>query len=236
MQWSLIIIGFLAGILSGAVGFGGGMVILPAITSVYGIEIAIPISTIAQLISNLSKVTIGFKSIVWKQVGLFLIFALPLTAIGAYSFTIAPKQLMTKMLCIGLIIFAIAKIAGKMQLPHTKLTMLAGGGITGLVNGLLGISGPLSSAVFLTAELSPVAYIASEATAASAMHIVKAVTYGKFNLMNLEIFCYGLYIGLAMMIGNFIAIKSIKHIDKNLYKKIVAVVMIGVSIWLFFSV
>lgn len=42
-----------------------------------------------------------------------------------------------------------------------------GGGMTGLVNCLLGISGPLSSAVFLTLELAPVSYIESEATAAA---------------------------------------------------------------------
>lgn len=42
-----------------------------------------------------------------------------------------------------------------------------GGGVTGLVNGLLGISGPLSSDVFLTLELAPVSYIASEATTAA---------------------------------------------------------------------
>lgn len=42
-----------------------------------------------------------------------------------------------------------------------------GGGITGLINGLMGISGPLSSAVFPTLDLAPVAYIASEATAAA---------------------------------------------------------------------
>lgn len=42
-----------------------------------------------------------------------------------------------------------------------------GGGVIGLVNGLLGISGPLSSAVFLTLKLAPVSYIESEATAAA---------------------------------------------------------------------
>lgn len=46
-------------------------------------------------------------------------------------------------------------------------TVVVGGGVTGLVNGLLGISGPLSSAVFLTLELAPVSYIASEATTAA---------------------------------------------------------------------
>lgn len=78
-------------------------------------------------------------------------------------------------------------------------------GWPGFINGLLGISGPLSSAVFLTLGLSPVAYIVSRATAAAAMHIVKAVTYGKFDLMNMHIFLNGFFIGCAMMLGNFIA-------------------------------
>lgn len=232
----LILVGLVAGLLSGAVGFGGGMVILPVITYFHGVEVAVPIATIAQLMSNLSKVGFGFKDIQWKQVGLFMILATPLTVLGVFGFSIAPKQLMTRILCVCLIIFAIIKLTGKIKLPHKKGTMIIGGGITGFVNGLLGISGPLSSAVFLTLELTPVAYIASEATAAAAMHIIKTIMYGKLDLMSLDIFLNGLYIGAAMMLGNFIAMKTIKKIDKKLYQKIVVCVMIGVSVWLFFSV
>ncbi|MDD2595240.1 MAG: sulfite exporter TauE/SafE family protein [Bacteroidales bacterium] len=236
MHWSLILLGFIAGIFSGAVGFGGGMIILPIITYFYGVEVAVPISTIAQLMSNLSKVGMGFKEIKWKQVGMFLILAAPFTALGALGFAKVDKQLMTKILCVFLIIFAILKLTGKFKLPQKRGTMLIGGGITGLINGLLGISGPLSSAVFLTLELAPVAYIASEAAAASAMHIIKTIVYGKLNLMNGNIFLVGLCIGAAMIIGNYIALKTIKKVKNKLYQRIVVVVMIGVSIWLFFSV
>ena len=55
----LIIVGFVAGFLSGSVGFGGGMLLLPVITYFYGVEVAVPVSTIAQLLSNLSRVGIG---------------------------------------------------------------------------------------------------------------------------------------------------------------------------------
>lgn len=125
------------------------------------------------------------------------------------------------------------KLRGKMKLPKGKKTMLIGGGLTGFINGMLGISGPLSSAVFLTLELSPVAYIVSEATAAAAMHIVKAVTYGKFDLMNWHIFLNGFFIGCAMMLGNFIALHLIKDAKKKAYRTVVACVMIAVSVWLF---
>ncbi|MDO5569998.1 MAG: sulfite exporter TauE/SafE family protein [Bacteroidales bacterium] len=197
----LLLIGFSAGFLSGAVGFGGGMILLPILTFFFGIEAAVPISTISQLMSNLSKVAIGFKEIQWKKAGEFLLFATPLTAFGAIGFVIVPKSLMTKILSICLILFAIQKLRGKLKLTHSKTTTIIGGGITGIINGLLGISGPLSSAVFLTLGMAPIAYIATEATAASTMHIVKIIVYGKLNLVDLNILFQGLYIGFAMILS-----------------------------------
>lgn len=179
MYITLVIVGLIAGLLSGSVGFGGGMILLPVITYFYGVDVAVPVSTIAQLLSNLSRVGMGLRQINWKAVGQFLLLAAPFTALGAFGFAKVPKGPMTVVLCVFLIIFAIMKLRGKMRLPHKPATMIVGGGVTGLINGLLGISGPLSSAVFLTLDLAPVSYIASEATAAAAMHIIKSIVYGK---------------------------------------------------------
>lgn len=228
----LTIVGLIAGGLSGAVGFGGGMILLPVITYFYGVEIAVPVSTIAQLLSNVSKAGMGFRSIEWKAVVRFLLVALPFTALGAFGFAKVNKGAMTIVLCCFLILFSIMKLKGKMHLPKKGATMYIGGGVTGLINGLLGISGPLSSAVFLTLDIAPVAYIASEATAAAAMHIVKTIVYGKLNLVNEGIFFSGLGIGCAMILGNFISMQCIKNVNKKLYQRIVAVVMIAVSLWL----
>ena len=232
----LIVAGFAAGLLSGTVGFGGSMILLPAMTSCYGIEIAVPMSTVSQLLSNLFRMGAGFRSIRWRKAGFFLILALPLTIAGAYGFVVVPKALMTKILCLLLIVFAFLEMTEKFRLPRSRWTMLAGGGVSGIINGLLCLSGPISSAVFLTLGLSPVAYIASEAASAVVMHIIQMIMYGEFGLMGKMVILDGLYLGVAMVIGNFIAMKFIRDIRRKIYRRIVAAVMIVCSIWLFLTV
>lgn len=237
MMWiTLIVVGFIAGALSGSVGFGGGMILLPVITFFFGVQVAVPVSTIAQLMSNLSRSVMGWRSIRWRQVAWFLVPALPFTALGAFGFSMVDKVLMTRLLCVFLILFSVMKLRGKLHLPQGKSTMLIGGSLTGVLNGLLGISGPISSAVFLTLNLSPVSYIASEATAAAAMHVVKAVTYGKFSLMNTTIFLNGLFIGMAMIAGNVLAMRLIRLANRQAYQRVVGVVMILISLWLMIEV
>ena len=233
MNILILITGFFAGALSSTIGFGGGMMLLPVVTYFFGIKTAVPICTIAQLISNASRVVIGIKQVKWKQTFWFLATAIPLTALGAYGFSIAPTSYITKFVCVGLIIFAIMKLSGKIRLPHTPATMLVGGGVTGIINGLMSISGPLSSAVFLTLDITPVAYIASEAFAATIMHTVKIIVYGKLNLVSAPIIYNGLGLAAAMVAGNWLGMKLIGKIKNKLYQRIVAVCMIFLSIWLF---
>jgi len=62
----LAIVGLIAGALSGSIGFGGGMILLPVITYFYGVEVAVPVSTIAQMMSNLSRACMGWREIKWQ--------------------------------------------------------------------------------------------------------------------------------------------------------------------------
>lgn len=230
------LVGFVSGFLSGAVGCSGGLLIIPAITSKFGVEVAVPVAAIAQLMSNASKTAIGFKQINWKKALQFIIFAIPFTALGAIGFAVAPKVVMTRIICVCLVIFAFMTFMGKLRLPASHTTMFVGGAMTGAINGLIGLYGPLSSAVFLTLNLSPVAFIATEAMAATSMHIVRAYTYHALGILDGSALVHGIIIGFTMMAGNFLAMRLIRHINKNFYNKLVLAVIIAVSVWLFVSV
>lgn len=231
-----VIIGLVGGFLSGAVGCSGGLIIIPAITGLFGVEVAVPVSAVAQMMCNAAKAVVGFRHICWRKVLQFSLFALPFTALGAFGFAIAPRVIITRVICVCLVAFAFMTFMGKLRLPSSRPTMFAGGALTGAVNGLVGLYGPLSSSVFLTLNLSPVAFIATEGLAAALMHVVRAYTYHALGFLDFNAIIHGVIIGLTMMVGNFIAMRLIRHINKKFYNKLVLGVIILVSVWLFITV
>lgn len=231
-----VIIGLVGGFLSGAVGCSGGLIIIPAITGLFGVEVAVPVSAVAQMMCNAAKAVVGFRHICWRKVLQFSLFALPFTALGAFGFAIAPRVIITRVICVCLVAFAFMTFMGKLRLPSSRPTMFIGGTITGSVNGLVGLYGPLSSSVFLTLNLSPVAFIATEGLAAASMHVVRAYTYHALGFLDFNAIIHGVIIGAMMMLGNFVAMRLIRHINKKFYNKLVLGVIILVSVWLFITV
>lgn len=221
----LILASFLAALVSGAAGFGGSLLLLPIVIACVGAEVAVPVLTLAQLIGNISRMGTGLKQIKWDAVGWFCLTALPLSALGAFGFSVLPKDIVTR--CIGavLILLVFFKIKKIFELKGNKRTLLIGGAITGGLSGLAGSGGPIGAAVFLSLGLPPIAYIASEATTATAMHILKTVVYSKLTSLTLEALLTGLVMGVAMVGGTMIANKFIKNMDEDKFQKYVAILL-----------
>ena len=222
LYFILILASFIAALVSGAAGFGGALLLLPVVTACVGAEVAVPILTLAQLIGNISRMGTGLKQIKWDAVGWFCLTALPLSALGAFGFSVLSKDIVTR--CIGatLIILVIFRIKNIFVLKGNKRTLLIGGAITGGLSGLAGSAGPIGAAVFLSLGLPPVAYIASEATTATAMHILKTIVYSKLTSLTFEALVTGLVMGVAMVGGTLVANKFIKNMDKDKFQKYVA--------------
>jgi uncharacterized protein len=228
----LVLTSFFTAFISGAVGFGGALLLLPVVTACINVEIAVPVLTIAQLIGNLSRMAFGYKQIKWKPVILFCSTALPLTAIGAFGFSLLSTDIVTR--CIGavLVLLVILKTKMKLDLKANNKTFIIGGAIVGLLSGLAGSGGPIGAAIFLTLGLPPVSYIASEATTATAMHILKTIIYSKFVNIDFTAILTGLIMGIAMIGGTFVANRIIKNMEKEKFQKYVAVLLCVVGFYM----
>ncbi|MCX7780819.1 MAG: TSUP family transporter [Negativicutes bacterium] len=222
--------GFIAAAISGAAGFGGALLLLPLLTKILGTKLAVPVLTIAQLIGNLSRVYFGFRVIAWRPVGLFLAGAIPLSILGALSFVTIPQEIAVKLIGSTVIAFTIVKHYQIIKWENSDCAMLLGGGLVGFLSGLVGSAGPIGAALFLALPLSPVAYIASEAVTALAMHIVKTMIYQKFLDLGLEALMLGLFIGAAMIAGTWAGKKVIEKMPRETFIKFVTVLLVAVGI------
>jgi hypothetical protein len=228
----LILASFLAALISGAAGFGGALLLLPVITYYIGAEAAVPVITLAQLIGNLARMASGIRQIKWSAVGWFCLTALPLSALGAFGFTVLPKDIVTR--CIGgaLVLLVVFKMFKLFELKGNRATLLVGGAVTGGLSGLAGSGGPIGAAVFLSLGLSPVAYIASEAATAVAMHVLKTVIYSKLAFLTMEPLLLGLSMGAAMVAGTFAANRFIRRMEKGRFQTFVAVLLCVVGLYM----
>lgn len=135
----LILSSFTAALISGAPGFGGALLLLPVLTLYAGAELAVPVLTIAQLIDNLSRMVFGLNQIEWKKVFLFSITAVPLSALGAFGFSIISKSTVTRVIgaiLILLVILKYLKYFGILKFKPNDKTLVLGGAATGLLSGL----------------------------------------------------------------------------------------------------
>jgi hypothetical protein len=225
----LFVASFAAAAVSGAAGFGGALLLLPLLVATVGVTHAVPLLTIAQIIGNLSRAGFGFLQIRWKPVGLFLLGAVPLSIMGALSFVQLPKELVTRAVGAAILVFVALKYFGVLKIKGGRALLVAGGAVVGFLSGLVGSAGPLGAAVFLSLGLPPIAYIASEATTALAMHGVKTVVYQRYIALDRD-FCFlAALMGVAMILGTWSAKRVIERMPRETFQRLVAVLLVVIA-------
>lgn len=215
---------FVAAVVSGSAGFGGALLLLPLLTHVVGVTSAVPLLTIAQLVGNLSRVAFGWRAIRWRPVLLFLAPALPAAALGAWWFTALPKGLMVRGLGVAILIFVALKLRGLTFKPSPRL-LLIGGAVVGLLSGLVGSAGLLGAAVFLSLNLPPLAYVASEATTAVAMHMVKWIVYESAISLDADFWPLAAGMSAAMIAGTWVGKHVIERLPAHRFQLLVAALL-----------
>ncbi|HCS40019.1 MAG TPA: sulfite exporter TauE/SafE family protein [Anaerolineaceae bacterium] len=225
----LSIAAFFAAALSGAAGFGGALLLLPVLAGTVGTMQAVPLLTLVQLIGNLSRVGFGFKQIKWKPVGLFLVGAVPLCVAGALLFAELPKSIVNRCIGAAILFFTVLKLSGIIKLKPSNTLMVVGGGVVGLLSGLVGSAGPLGAFIFLNLGLTPVAYIASEATTALVMHGVKTVVYQSILTIDPKTWILAGMMGIAMIFGTWVSKRILEKLDARKFQIFVSILLIAMA-------
>jgi uncharacterized membrane protein YfcA len=228
MTYALVlVVGFAAGTVSGIVGTGATVILLPILVFAFGPRAAVPIMAIVALMANVAKITSWWKEIDWRASAAYAAGGIPAAALGARTLLILPERLVD----VALGLFFLAMVPGRRWLATHHVTLGLGGlalagAVIGFLTGVVVSTGPLSVPAFSAYGLVKGAFIATEAAGSLALYISKAITFRQFGALPLDIVVKGLIAGSAVMAGTYTARLIVERLSVATFQRLLDGVMI----------
>jgi uncharacterized membrane protein YfcA len=227
----LVLIGvcaLLTGILHGATGMAGGVVMTAILSHLLGIKVAVPVMTCALVISHLSRVLLYWKDTVWHTARIVLLFGLPTTLIGALLFAHLDARTVAIVFALFLASSIPIKYWARRHCLHTGPALLAGGAaVWGLLAG--NVVGPgFFLAPFLQGTgMNRLAFAGTLATVTLLMNILKLSVFGSVSVLDGNLFLLGVMLGVLTVPGNWIGSRLLRRMDDRRHGQLVDLMTIG---------
>jgi uncharacterized protein len=223
----VLIVGYVAGTVSGIVGTGATIILLPILVFAFGPREAVPIMAIVALMSNFAKITSWWKEIDWRACGAYALGGVPAAALGARTLLILPERVID----VALGLFFLVMVPGRRWLASRNLKfgfwhLAAAGAVIGFLTGVVVSTGPLSVPAFAAYGLVKGAFIATEAAGSLALYISKALTFRQFGALPVDIVVKGLISGSSVMAGTYTARLIVERLSVVTFQRLLDGVMI----------
>lgn len=230
------IIAFLTVIIGTVAGFGTSTVFLPIALFFMDFKTALVLVAISHISGNIGAV-IFFRQGLDKR--LILLFGVPgviLTVFGAYFVVYIPQDDLQIILGIFLFLFSIySLLKPDFKVKAEAKNTIIGGSISGFLQGLMGIGGPLRGAFLISYGLEKYKYIATLAAIAVAIDMTRIPIYLANNLLEPQYYYYIVPLIIIGIVGSYTGKKIVKRIPQNVFKKIVLIAIAITSLLLIYK-
>ena len=223
----VLAVGLVAGTISGIVGTGSSIMLMPVLVYQYGPKQAVPIMAIAAIMSNLSRILAWWRDVDWRACAAYSVTGIPAAALGARTLLTLPSHAVD--ISIGLFLIAmvparhwLARHEYKLSLWHVAL----GGAVIGYLTGIVVSTGPLSVPLFLFYGLSKGAFLATEAASSLGLYVSKSVTFQRFGALTPDVAIQGLIAGSSLMAGAFIAKPLLVKLNADVFRLVMDGIML----------
>ena len=188
----VLTVGLLAGAVSGIIGTGSSIMLVPVLVWQFGPKEAVPIMAVAAIIGNFSRILAWWREVNWRATAAYAVTGVPAAALGAKTLLVLPPRAVD--IAIGL--FLLAMIPGrralaahqvKLRLRHLAVI----GAVVGYITGIVVTTGPITVPIFLMYGLVKGAFLATEAAGSLAIYVAKVLAFRGFGAMPLEVFAKG---------------------------------------------
>src|SRR6202047_2103514 len=215
----VLAVGLVAGTLSGIVGTGSSIMLMPVLVYQYGPKQAVPIMAVAAVMANVSRILAWWREVDWRACAAYSIPAIPAAALGARTLLVLPSRAVD--ISIGLFLIAMVPARHWLARHDLKISLwhlAIGGAVIGYLTGIVVSTGPLSVPLFLFYGLTKGAFLATEAARSLGLYVSKSVTFQRFGALTPDIALQGLIAGSSLMFGAFIARRFVLRLNADMFR------------------
>ena len=88
----VLAVGLVAGTISGIVGTGSSIMLMPVLVYEFGPKQAVPIMAVAAIMANLSRILAWWREVDWRACAAYSITGIPAAALGARTLLVLPSH------------------------------------------------------------------------------------------------------------------------------------------------
>ncbi len=223
----VLVVGLAAGTISGIVGTGSSIMLMPVLIYQYGPKQAVPIMAVAAVMANLSRILAWWREVDWRACAAYSLPGIPAAALGARTLLALPSRAVD--LSIGVFLIAMVPVRhwlARHDLKFSLWQLAIGGAVIGYLTGIVVSTGPLSVPLFLFYGLTRGAFLATEAASSLGLYVSKSVTFQHFGALTADVALKGLIAGSSLMSGAFIAKRFVLRLEPDVFRLVMDGIML----------
>ena len=232
----VLIVGLIAGTISGIVGTGSSIMLMPVLVYAYGPKEAVPIMAVAAVMANFSRILAWWREVDWRACAAYSVTGIPAAALGARTLLVLPPHAVD--ISIGLFLIAMVPVRhwlARYELKVSLWHLAIGGAVIGYITGIVVSTGPLSVPLFLFYGLSKGAFLATEAASSLGLYVSKSVTFQQFGALTGDVALQGLLAGSSLMAGAFIAKRFVLRLEPDVFRLVMDGIMLAAGSAMLFN-
>ncbi len=228
----------IGGVSGGATGLGAIMIAMPILTLVLTLQEAVLVSCIIGVFGAIQMVAAYYRHCSWKDLWEMAVGAVPGCLLGSLALSAVPLRVLQIMVCamlacfIGLQFF---RRAAAYRLPESRLLNLSAGLVSGFVNGSVAMVGAPLGIYVLLKHWPPDKAKGTMSVFFLVAALLSVIGQAAGGLYSGRLFFLSLFGIAGCFAGTVVGIRLGRHIDQQLFQKLVLVFLAACAVLLFYK-
>ncbi len=227
----VLLLALAASTLGGVLGFGTGAIMLPVLTLVLGVKVAVPVMALGMTMTNAARAAFSWRDIDWKAFWALTLAGMPASVIGATLFVNLDTRWLDIFLAATLLLLIpVRRVAARAKVSARLRDLPIVAGVAGLITGMGGVTGPLATPFLLSYGLVRSAFLGTDGLYSALNHAAKAGVFATSGALASPVWETGFVLGGVMMLGSYLGRKIVDRLDAARFVNVVEVFLAGLAV------